>query len=252
MTRPDPSHAPLIGITLDVRVEADQATSPRTYHSGTGYGEAVTAAGGVPLWLGHDLDALPRLLSLCDGFILTGGGDPDMQAFGEANHPAARVIDPRRQAFECAMLDALDTPEHAATPLLGVCLGMQLIALRAGGRLDQYMPDTMGDAAAAHARFVSHRVTLRGDAPMLSDADASCAVISSHRQRVIEPGGLAVVAVADDGTIEAVWDPARPWRLGVQWHAERSRDLDHPLGWGLIRRLVRAAARKREATPGSA
>jgi putative glutamine amidotransferase len=44
---------------------------------------------------------------------------------------------------------------------------------------------------------------------------------SFHHQAVDVLGaGLRVAARAADGTVEAVEDPARPFMLGVQWHAE--------------------------------
>lgn len=240
-----PDRPPLIAITLDSRLEPDDADSPRTYHSGAGYGDAVAAAGGVPLWVGHDLDALPRLLTLCDAFVLTGGGDPDTRALGEPTHPDARLMDPRRQAFELALLDALAAEDFAARPVLGVCLGMQLMCLHAGGKLDQAMVETMGERAAdAHRGFRRHLVAAASDAPAVLAPAARWEVVSSHRQRIVDAGRLRVAAAADDGTVEAVFDPARPWRIGVQWHAERTRDASHPLGWGLFAALVRAAERQ--------
>jgi putative glutamine amidotransferase len=49
----------------------------------------------------------------------------------------------------------------------------------------------------------------------------SVAVNSFHHQAVDRLGaGLRVAATAADGTVEAIEDPARPFFLGVQWHAE--------------------------------
>ena len=232
---------PRIGITLDSRLEPAGGTSPRTYHSGSGYGDAVAAAGGIPLWLGHDAETLEPMLELCDAILLTGGGDPDTSAFGVDTHRDARLVDPRRQAFELALLDRLGEPAQAETPVLGICLGMQLMALHAGGTLDQAMAETMGDAAAIHADFQRHRIRITAESDILPGPGTVHDVISSHRQRVTDPGRLAIAAMAEDGTIEAVHDPQKPWRMGVQWHAERSREADHPLGWGLIVSLVQAA-----------
>ncbi|MFW6335938.1 MAG: gamma-glutamyl-gamma-aminobutyrate hydrolase family protein [Phycisphaeraceae bacterium] len=237
-----PAPPPRIGITLDSRLEPAGGTSPRTCHTGSGYGDAVAAAGGVPLCLGHHAETIPHLLDICDAFILTGGGDPDTSAFGVATHSAARLVDPRRQAFELALLDALETSEHAGTPLLGVCLGMQMMCLHAGGMLDQAMTETMGEAAAIHADFQPHAIRITAETAVLPAKGTRHDVISSHRQRVSDPGRLEVAALAEDATIEAVHDPSRPWRVGVQWHAERTRDASHPVGWGLIASLVQAAA----------
>jgi putative glutamine amidotransferase len=46
-------------------------------------------------------------------------------------------------------------------------------------------------------------------------------VNSFHHQAVDRLGaGLRISATAADGTVEAIEDPARPFHLGVQWHAE--------------------------------
>ena len=64
-----------------------------------------------------------------------------MERWGVPTHPRAKPVDGRRQAFEVALLEALDA--HPARPVLGVCLGMQLMALHAGGGLDQHLPDSL-------------------------------------------------------------------------------------------------------------
>jgi len=48
-----------------------------------------------------------------------------------------------------------------------------------------------------------------------------------------------VIGRSDDGVIEAIADPARPFYVGVQWHPERT--ADPVMGLGVIRRLVDAA-----------
>jgi putative glutamine amidotransferase len=135
---------PRIGITVDNR---DNSAASGQYEAAVAYSEAVHEAGGLPVLLPHVPDRAPAYLTLCDGLILTGGGDPDMTAFGEPTDPRARVIDPDRQAFELGLLHAaMDEPDK---PILGICLGMQLMCLDAGGQLDQYLPQSLGDEAAA-------------------------------------------------------------------------------------------------------
>ena len=54
----------------------------------------------------------------------------------------------------------------------------------------------------------------------LTDGDG-LAVNSFHHQAADRIGaGLEVAARAPDGTVEALWDPAARFSLGVQWHAE--------------------------------
>lgn len=217
-----PEPRPLIGITPDVE--------DGRYRLSTAYAVMVERAGGLPVVLpalpGRAADYLAR----CDGLILSGGDDPDMTHWGVPMHPRAKAIDPERQAFETALLAHLDEDDR---PALGVCLGMQLMALHAGGTLDQHLPDTLA-TASDHWGRTAHEI----DGPI-----GHGTVHSHHRQAIVDPGGLTVVGRAPDGVIEAVRDERRPFRLGVQWHPERTDDP--ALGFALIAGLVEAAAARR-------
>jgi putative glutamine amidotransferase len=160
--------APTIGITVDNR---DNAAASGQYEAATAYARAVAQAGGAPVLLPHEVDAVGPYLALCDGLVLTGGGDPATEPFGESTDPRARVIDPGRQRFELELLDT--AAEHKPTmPVLGICLGMQLQALSAGGRLDQYLPDSLGgEAAAAHQDDRRHTLVFLAEDSVLLEAD---------------------------------------------------------------------------------
>jgi putative glutamine amidotransferase len=243
--------APLIGITADNR---DDAAASGKYESAIAYSRAVAAAGGTPVILPHLIERIADYLEHCDGFVFTGGADLRTEAFGEPTHPAAQVMDPTRQAFELALLAAIaarvnQSGPSAAHPVLGVCLGMQLMALHAGGRLHQHLPEVLADAAV-HAANRRHALQLTGDAwPWLALTPAQAAaaeVVSHHHQAVAAPGTLRVLAAAPDGIIEAVADPERLFHLGVQWHPERHGGDPHdPLGLGLFSKLVQAARNAR-------
>ncbi len=233
---------PLIGITLDHLAPGIDPEHPHgRYQLGPSMGQAVARAGGVPVLLTPDPALAADYVRSLDGFALSGGLDPDTTAFGEPMHPSARKMDPLRQAFETALLHEL--AKRAETPVLGVCLGMQMMALHAGGRLNQYMPETH-DRPEAHQKGASHplKITVDDSVLRLSDVEPGEAICSSHQQAVSDPGKLRVVAVADDDTIEAV--DGKPvfgdrFYLGVQWHPERGGD--GPINLGLFRKLVAAA-----------
>lgn len=229
---------PIIGITVDNR---ENTAASGVYECAIAYSAAVVRAGGVPLLLPHEVELVEHYLRVCDGFLLTGGVDPQMEAFGVATHPKARPMDARRQAFETALLCALQPAKEKA--VLGVCLGMQLMTLHAGGKLNQHLPDTLPEAHV-HQKNNRHRVVLRSDQSLFDPSAAmQNTVVSSHRQGMETSGRLSVIATAADGVIEAVQDPARPFYVGVQWHPERGGEGE--LNQALVNQLVSACQRAR-------
>ncbi|HWB20016.1 MAG TPA: type 1 glutamine amidotransferase [Phycisphaerales bacterium] len=211
--------APIIGITPDV-CDGKLAVSRQ-------YADAIIAHGAVPVILSCEPGLIPQYLELCDGFVFTGGDDPDMTRFGVVMHHKAKAMDAIRQNFEMALLEAIDS--HPDIPVLGVCLGMQLMGLHAGGTLDQHLPDTRV-TAGDHSNRNEH---------VVHGEFGTGTIHSHHHQALSSPGSLTIVAKAHDGVIEAVRDSSRAFYLGVQWHPERTDQAS--LGSDLFRRLVDAA-----------
>lgn len=201
---PNPtSIKPLVGITTDIRtIESIE----RRVGSAT-YADAITRAGGIPVFLDTNTDLIPDYLSVCHAFVLTGGDDPVMEPFGITTHPQARKVHEHRQRFELALLHALDHTQH---PTLGVCLGMQYMAIHAGATLDQHLPET----TPTHADHWDN------DHPISGDYTGN--VHSKHRQAITSPGSLTIAAAAHDSIIEAVKRTDHPFYVGVQWHPERT------------------------------
>ncbi|QOI99421.1 MAG: type 1 glutamine amidotransferase [Phycisphaeraceae bacterium] len=228
---------PMIGITVDLAEVVSSGGVRLRCEVGLAYARAVREAGGVPVLLPPVAEMVGAYASRCDGFVLTGGNDPAMEMFGEETHPSATVMRPERQAFETALLAAIGD----RAPVLGVCLGMQMMALCAGGKLNQHLPETH---ATAGMHVGKHGLMLdRSAASRLGVAEHAVAglVDSHHHQAVDSPGRLWVLARSEDGVIEAVHDPARAYWVGVQWHPERT--ADEALGIGIFRGLVRACDR---------
>ncbi len=222
-----PGPGPVVGITTDV----EDASGRLRARASVAYADAIARAGGVPVLLAPDVDQVGAHLALCDALVLTGGDDPRTEPFGEPTHPRATPVHARRQAYETALLTRLstDAPER---PVLGVCLGMQMMALVAGGRLEQHMPDSIA-TSAEHVGDRVHRVV-----PTHGAALAQGEVASHHRQCVTDAGSMRVIGIAHDGVVEAIDDPARPFYLGVQWHPERTAET--ALGQDLFDALVEA------------
>lgn len=207
---------PLIGITVDF--QDDRYTTRCTIT------KKVALAGGMPILLPCLSEFAAQYAQACDGIILSGGDDPIMEHWGIKTHEKAKPITAERQGFELALLSALDD-EHDK-PVFGICLGMQLMGLHNGSVLDQYLPETL-DSADQHWGNKDHPITgSMGDG----------LVHSHHRQALVEPGRLSIVAKSPDGVIEAIEDSNRQFYIGVQWHPERTEDEN--LGSGLFKQFV--------------
>ena len=86
-------------------------------------------------------DVAAVVVGRIDGLVVSGGADVDPARYGEEPHPSTASWREDRDAWETALLRAAD---EAGLPTLGVCRGMQLMAVAAGGSLVQHTPDLVG------------------------------------------------------------------------------------------------------------
>lgn len=237
---------PLIGITTYGRNRRN------AYFLMAEYLEAVRHAGGVPVLLAPGEARIEVLLHRLDGLILAGGGDIAPKRFGRESHPAVAQVDPERDEFEFRLARLwLETPK----PVLGICRGMQLLAILAGGDLILDIP-TQYPAAMEHRRenvpFIEHVVKIVPDSRLYGTVEqARVPVASLHHQAVAHTGdGWRITAKAPDGIIEAMERADHPWAVAVQWHPELMPD--HPAHQALFREFVKAAAESKVNSPHQA
>lgn len=219
-------NAPVIGIAADLIDHNGllRAATPVNYIN------AVAAAGGVPVVMPPHPSTAIRLLEQIHGLVLTGGDDPATETFGVPTDARVTRVHPQRQSAESLILEHL-AAHRPDMPVLGVCLGMQMMALHAGGQLDQFMPDTTPTHANHWER--SHAIQ-----SLAAEHLTNGVVDSKHKQAVVHSGGLRMIAEAHDGVCEAIVDSDRRFYLGVQWHPERTEQ--ESLGIELFRRLIQA------------
>ncbi|MDR5700430.1 gamma-glutamyl-gamma-aminobutyrate hydrolase family protein [Agromyces aerolatus] len=201
------------------------------------YATSVLAAGGLPVHL--PLDAPPaELVARMDAVVVVGGDDVDPRRYGEAPGPFTTYVDPERDEFESALIEAAI---DRGVPLLGVCRGAQLLNVVLGGALIQHLPTGEGESHGSYAYPRAHRShpvsTLPGSlAAKLYGATAR--VNSFHHQAVGRLGdGLVATATAPDGIVEAI-ELTDADVVGVQWHPETFGG-DPVFGW-----LVETAAQR--------
>ncbi|AZQ70855.1 gamma-glutamyl-gamma-aminobutyrate hydrolase family protein [Streptomyces luteoverticillatus] len=231
---------PLIGVTTyltrarwGVAWDLPAALLPAAYPA------HVQRAGGLAVMLPPDAPATaPAVVSRLDGLVLAGGEDLDPALYAARPHPRSGTPVPERDAWELALLDAALT---SGTPVLGICRGMQLMNVHAGGTLCQHLPDEVGHDAhnPAPGTFADHPVKpVPGTLTATLLAGRPLDVATHHHQSVARLGtGLTASALAEDGTVEALEYQDHPsFALGVQWHPEVRDDLR------LTEALVRAAA----------
>lgn len=214
---------PLIGITADLA--GDYARNRRTYI------DMVVAAGGVPVLLPTIVALREEMLDRVDGVVITGGDDIDVSKFGIALHPKAECMAAERQEAEFALLRALDA--RPDKPVLGICLGMQMMGVHRGNPLIQHLGDVLPDADR-HRNDAIHPVEAERGSLLKSGA-----VRSWHHQAISEAKGFDIIARSDDGVIEGIVDPKRRFYLGVQWHPERTEATE--TGLGVVQTLVEHA-----------
>jgi len=245
------SRRPTIGITTQSlqAIDGIPAALPASVVMNQRYYEAVAAAGAAPVLIPllDDIDALRATYEACAGIMIPGGVDMDPGTYGEAPHERLGRVDPARDRVE---LQLTRWAIEDRKPLLGLCRGLQVINVAAGGTLYQDL-DAQLDGAIRHDYFptfgfdrdyVSHDVAVAPASRLRSLVDIDQLPVNSmHHQGVKRLGaGLVACAHSADGLIEAVESPNGHWMVGVQWHPEVFEAND-PHTRELFRGFVRAA-----------
>jgi putative glutamine amidotransferase len=229
--------APLIGLTTYREQAAWGVWDQRADLLPTQYAAAVEATGGVPVLLPPvgQPGAADTVVTRLDGLVISGGADVDPERYGEDAHPRTASWRADRDAWESALLDAADA---LGLPVLGVCRGMQVMAVHSGGALDQHVPDLVEHEQHSPGgdEFGAIEVTTTVGSRLAGLVGDQLSVNCHHHQGVRTHPGFDAVAHAADGTLEAMETDGERFCLGVQWHPETAADV------GLLAGLVHAAA----------
>ena len=223
---PEASPLPVIGITGNYE--------DLTCKLGQGYYQSVVEAGGVPVIIPPvaERNVIINTLERIDGLILSGGGDYNPLWAGEEPSPLLHGINKERDNAELLITQLA---YNRQIPILGICRGIQTLAMALGGKVAQdvsLLNIEDGKLRIKHSQDAdrsepTHSVTVEKDSILfhlyssMFNVQSSIKVNSFHHQAVSDPGSkFRVVATAPDGVIEAMESSEFKPILGVQWHPE--------------------------------
>lgn len=187
------------------------------------YARGIIDAGGIPVHIPMDLD--PRLLlPHLDGILLSGGADIHPSYYDQ--EPTVGSYERDRDELEIALLRGALEQE---IPVVGVCRGLQLLNIVAGGTLHQDVPE--------HSRYdvpivdLVHDVNINEGTALNAIYGSTIGVNTLHHQTVDKVGDqLTVTAAAPDGTVEGLEMEGRDV-IAVQWHPEMLEGEDPIFAW---------------------
>jgi putative glutamine amidotransferase len=230
---------PLIGINCDIQGDAP--------HLKPEYWKAIEGAGGEPMLLDprKGTEGIERLLRELDGLMLSGGRDIWPKRYRQPKHLRTNLVSEARDRFDFELAGqalAMDMP------ILGICLGMQLINVVMRGSLIQDIPSQSPSRVSHNSKIeCRHEIKIEGKTKLHAFLGRDyIEVNSSHHQAIDRLGeGLRVSARAEDGIIEAIESTKHSLVIGVQWHPERM--LEDAIQRGLFTAFLREV---RDHAPG--
>ncbi len=221
---------PVIGITTQTQ-EAVPGQLPRCWIMGHTYITSLSTVGALP-WViplvADDMDTLRAMYERLDGVFLPGGVDMNPLTYGEERTDLCGRLDPDRDVVEIA-LARWALADHK--PILGVCRGLQVLNVAAGGSLYQDVlaqhPDAIKhDYYPYTGEFTRdmlvHDVQIEPGSRLGSLLGSQRFMVNSmHHQgiRQLAPG-LNATSIAPDGLVESIEAPNGQFAVAVQWHPE--------------------------------
>ncbi len=237
---PEASPHPVIGISANY----DDASSKLA----DGYYKSVLRAGGTPVIIPPlaDADSILNTLDRIDGLLLSGGADFNPLLCGEEPCRLLGGINSERDVPELLLTRLA---YNRQLPILGICRGIQTLAMALGGRVRQDISDTATVKHSQNARREepTHSVTVDVGSQLFAATGGHerLFVNSFHHQAVGDAGSrFRVTARSSDGIIEAIESSEHKHILGVQWHPECLSDA---ASLGIFRWLVEKASLYRSA-----
>ncbi len=217
--------APVIGL---IPLYDDEKES---YWMLPGYMKVLEVCGALPIMLPLSTDEteLKQAFDMCDGLLLTGGHDVGPYVYGKETSVKCGIPCKERDDMESILLKMALKEDK---PVLGICRGMQFMNAYLGGDLYQDLP-TEYECKVEHHMLppydqTAHRVKVVEGTMLAALIGAGMHEVNSyHHQAVKTPAGpVDVMAISEDGIIEAISVKNKKFAVGVQWHPEFSYQMN--------------------------
>jgi putative glutamine amidotransferase len=174
-----------------------------------------------------DERALRRAYDLADGVLFCGGGDICPTLYRETPSSNLWVVDSSRDAIEFLLAK---WAYQDGKPTLGICRGMQAMAVSLGGSLHQDIPSVFGTnhdciryGKVNGLEHLAHLINIKEESSLFNLLQCNSVRVNSNHHQAIKvlPSHLEAVAHAPDGVIEAIEAKDRSlFYCGVQSHPE--------------------------------
>lgn len=226
---------PIIGLTTSFGNEQ--------YRLDHTYVNAVRVAQGQPILLPlvDSADQANELAVQIHGLVIPGGPGITSNMIGTLPEKLD-PIDPKRWKSDNLLLDVAIEQN---LPILGICYGMQLLCVRAGGTLYADVEKQVAEASihSEKREAIDHAIEILPNSRLAQIWDPAVTTVNSrHFQAVCDPGtGYMVSAYSTDGTVEAI-EHTDGIHIGVQFHPERME------AYSLFRHLIQQALEHKHAS----
>lgn len=203
---------PIIGLTPQYDTEENTIWMRHQYT------DALTKSGAITMLLVQyaERENISELCDNLDGILFSGGGDVDPAVYGEERLPECGEPSKLRDDFELALYEEAVKRDM---PIFGICRGIQLINVGAGGTLFQHVDGNMS---------VRHSIEIARGSLLYDIIGAESVEVNSyHHQAVKAPAPNMTAAAWSDvpeckerNLIECIYDKNARFNLSVQWHPE--------------------------------
>lgn len=182
-------------------------------------------------------DSAIKLLSSCDGLVLTGGSDVHPSYFNREDGIERCKIDKKRDTLEFEMIKLAS---EMKMPIFGICRGLQILNVAFGGSLVIDIPDDIGNKVIHRCEEDScfHEISINKESLLYKLTGKHSGKVNSFHHQAIDrlANDFKISAYTSDSIPEAIeWkNPVdKPFMIAVQWHPERL-DFNDPFTLPLV------------------